>query len=71
MKIMKMLMMLHVVICVRRMFKPNYIKVRDHAVVIGQFRSAAHQTCNINYFINRYLQVCLHYFKGYGRDLII
>ena len=52
-------------------FKDGEPKVRDHDHRTGAYRGAAHNTCNINYFANRYLPVAMHNLKGYdGRSII-
>ena len=46
-------------------FHSDQKKVRDHDHRTGEFRGAAHEWCNINYFSNRYLPVAFHNLKGY------
>ncbi len=46
-------------------------KVRDHCHRTGNYRGAAHNTCNINYFNNRYLPVAFHNLRGYDSHLIL
>ena len=46
-------------------------KVRDHDHRTGQFRGAAHNCCNINYYSNRYLPIVMHNFKNYDSHFII
>jgi len=52
-------------------FNKNDIKVRDIDHTTGKYRGAAHQTCNITYFNNRFLPVVMHNLKGYDSHLII
>ncbi len=46
-------------------------KVRDHFRRTGNYRGAAHNACNINYFTNRCLPVAFHNLQGYDSHLII
>ena len=46
-------------------------KVRDHCHRTGNYRGAAHNACNINYFNNRYLPVVFHNLRGYDSHLIL
>ena len=46
-------------------------KVRDHDHRTGKYRGAAHASCNINYFCNRYLPIVFHNLKGYDAHLIV
>ena len=48
----------------------NY-KVRDHDHMTGEYRGAAHNKCNINYFMNRFLTVVMHNLKEYDGHLIL
>ena len=41
-------------ICNKKGFNKKDIKVRDHDHTAGKNRGAAHQTCNITYFNNRF-----------------
>ena len=47
------------------------VKVQDHDHRTGAFRGAAHQTCNMNYYSNRYLPVDFHNLKGCDSHSII
>ena len=57
-------------ICHKAFIKQNY-KVRDHDHRTGKYRGAAHNSCNINYFANRYLPVVFHNLRGYDGHLLI
>ena len=57
-------------LCKNSLQKNNY-KVRDHCRRTGEYRGAAHNMCNINFFSNRCLPVFLHSLKGYDGHLII
>ena len=46
-------------------------RVRDHCHRTGQYRGAAHNKCNINYFSERYLPIIFHNLRGYDGHLII
>ena len=52
-------------------FRDKEPRVRDHDHRTGKYRGAAHSTCNINYFANRYLPVVMHNLKGYAGHLLI
>ena len=49
----------------------NNWRVRDHDHLTGKFRGAAHNKCNINYFLNRFLPVVMHNLKGYDGHIIL
>ena len=58
----------------QREFKENDVKVRDHCHILGHFRDAAHESCNLNYRINpkRWkMPVFFHNLRGYDGHLII
>ena len=52
-------------------FTESNKKVRDHCHRTGNYRGAAHNACNINYFNNRYLPVVFHNLRGYDSHLIL
>ncbi|KAF0138063.1 MAG: hypothetical protein FD143_3726, partial [Ignavibacteria bacterium] len=51
------------------MRKPE-TKVRDHDHLTGQFRGAAHSSCNLQLQQSRKLPVILHNFRGYDAHII-
>jgi hypothetical protein len=60
----------HCHIC-KEWIRKDQRKVRDHCHITGDFRGAAHDKCNIQYFSNRFLPVIFHNLKGYDGHLII
>jgi len=46
-------------------------RVRDHCHVIGKFRGAAHNDCNINYKFTGRIPVVFHNLRGYDSHLIM
>ncbi len=52
-------------------FTESNNQVRDHCHRTGNYRGAAHNACNINYFSNRYLPIVFHNLRGYDSHLII
>ena len=59
-----------VVFFVKFFTKQNY-KVTDHCHRTGEYRWAAYNMCNINFFSNRYLLVFFHDLKGCDGHSII
>ena len=47
------------------------ITVRDHDHLTGKFRGAAHQECNINYQVPKYIPVVFHNLKNFDGHIII
>ena len=45
-------------------------KVRDHCHVTGNFKSAAHWSCSINFQLNKKIPVIFHNLIGYNSHLI-
>lgn len=52
-------------------FKESDIPVRDHCHLTGDYRGAAHQSCNLNYQISRTIPVVMHNLSGYDLHLLI
>jgi len=52
-------------------FENESSKMRDHDHRTGQYRGAAHNKCNINYFANRYVPVVFHNLRGYDGHFIV
>ena len=55
----------------QKCFTEANLKVRDHCHRTGAYRGTACNTCNINYFTNRYLPVVFHNLRGYDSHLIL
>ncbi|XP_035227568.1 uncharacterized protein LOC118199815 [Stegodyphus dumicola] len=43
-------------------------KVRDHNHLTGQYRGAAHNSCNLNFKHGNYIPVVLHNLRGYDKQ---
>ena len=52
-------------------FTKSNDKVRDHDHRTGQYRGACHNKCNIHYFQNRYLPICVNNLRGYDSHIIL
>lgn len=49
---------------------PIHIRVKDHCHITGQYRGAAHQSCNLKYQIARNIPIVLHNLSGYDSHLL-
>ena len=52
-------------------FKLNERKVRDHCHYTGEYRGAAHSSCNLQYKVPGHIHVIFHNLSGYDAHLFI
>ncbi|UYV67414.1 hypothetical protein LAZ67_5000503 [Cordylochernes scorpioides] len=52
-------------------FKKGDIKVRDHCHLTGKFNGAAHDKCNVNYRIPKFVPIFFHNLQKYDAHLFI
>jgi len=57
-------------ICERE-FKEDEKKVKDHCHITGEFRGAAHNSCNLNFRLSPKIPVFFHNLRGYDSHIIM
>ncbi|XP_050060033.1 uncharacterized protein LOC126551227 [Aphis gossypii] len=56
-------------ICEEKLYTED--KVRDHDHLTGLYRGAAHNRCNLNYKVPKFIPVFFHNFSGYDSHLLV
>ena len=46
-------------------------RVRDHCHLCGKYRCAAHEVCNLEYKVRKFVPVLFHNLSGYDSQLFI
>jgi len=58
-------------ICEQPFLADSFCKVKDHCHITGKFRGAAHQDCNLNYKVIKFVPLVCHNLSGYDAHFII
>ena len=58
-------------ICLKEFNDPQNKKVRDHCHYTGLYRGAAHNNCNLKYWILGYIPIVVHNLSGHDAHLFI